>query len=360
MNAAMSDNREFERLFRAHVGAVRAYAARRDPALAEDVVAETFLVCWRRLADVPRDELPWLLGIARRCLANARRSSTRRSALLERVARQPLPVEEPAATDPRVRTALALLSAIDREILLLVAWDGLDRAGVARVTGCSQATVRLRLHRARRRFAAAYLASARPVDSGGHTPEDDGLLGFVLSQPRTRRRRNRKVVVALGLCLLALGGTAAYAAFGGMDAARVDAALRQSARDARPLSAGEVAAIDRSNAADEALYHCFKSHGTATDSSNGLSPTPAVKAACANQSAAADAHHRDPAVRAAFAAEATLIGAAWYCVQQQGYEVNGNRIVNQPGPGELKKIWAAFAACEVKVGVPAAHRAPRP
>jgi RNA polymerase sigma-70 factor (ECF subfamily) len=164
MSVSVSDHRHFERLFREHVGAVRAYVARRDPGLVEDVVAETFLICWRRLDDVPHDELPWLLGVARRCLANARRSSTRRVALLERVAGQPPPAGEPAATDPRVAAALARLSGNDREILLLVAWDGLDRAGVARVTGSSQATVRLRLHRARRRFAAAYRASEQQAE----------------------------------------------------------------------------------------------------------------------------------------------------------------------------------------------------
>ena len=57
---SMSEDEErFERLFRAHVGAVRRYALRRDPAGAEDVVSEVFLVAWRRLDDVPPDgELP--------------------------------------------------------------------------------------------------------------------------------------------------------------------------------------------------------------------------------------------------------------------------------------------------------------
>lgn len=201
------------------------------------------------------------------------------------------------------------------------------------------------------------LVAANPVTFDGRAHEDERLLRSVLSHPRTRRRGNRKVLVAIGICLVVLGGTAAYAAYGGMDAAAVDKSLKQSARDARPLSAREVAAMDRSNAADSALYRCFKNHGTPTDASNGLSPSPAVKAACAPESAAADAQHRDPAVRAAFAAEATLIGAAWYCVQQQGYEVNGNRIVKPPAPSELRAIWAAFAACEAKVGVPPAHRA---
>ena len=79
------DHAAFERLFRAHLPAVRAYARRRiDATTAEDVVAETFVVCWRRLDDVPDDPLPWLLGVARRCLANRRRSDDRRSALAER------------------------------------------------------------------------------------------------------------------------------------------------------------------------------------------------------------------------------------------------------------------------------------
>jgi hypothetical protein len=204
------------------------------------------------------------------------------------------------------------------------------------------------------------LFAANPVAPGACTPEDETLLRFVLSQPRIRRRRDRKVVVAVGICLLALGCSAAYAALGGMDATKVDASLKHSARDARPLSAREVAAIDRSNAADTALYRCLKTHGAPTDASNGLNPSPAIKAECAPQSAAADVMHRDRAVRAAFAAEAMLIDAAWYCVQQQGYEVNGNRIVKEPAPGELAEIWAAFAVCEMKVGVPAAHRSPRP
>ena len=153
----MSDHAQFERLFREHVAAVRAYCARRDPELADDVVAETFAVCWRRLGDVPRDELPWLLGVARRTLANARRARGRQSALLARVTAVRTSGQTVAESDPRVAAALATLSDRDREILILVAWDGLDRAGIARVIGCTGPEVRLRLHRARRRFAAAYL-----------------------------------------------------------------------------------------------------------------------------------------------------------------------------------------------------------
>jgi RNA polymerase sigma-70 factor (ECF subfamily) len=71
-------NERFEGLFRDNYAAVRGYALRRAPRdMAQDVVAETFLVAWRRLDDVPADALPWLYGVARRVLANQRRSADR-------------------------------------------------------------------------------------------------------------------------------------------------------------------------------------------------------------------------------------------------------------------------------------------
>ena len=80
----------FEALFRAHAGAVRTYVRRRSDAEgADDVVAEVFLVAWRRLGDVPEDPLPWLLGVARRVLANRRRRASRDAALLNRIIFQP-------------------------------------------------------------------------------------------------------------------------------------------------------------------------------------------------------------------------------------------------------------------------------
>ena len=80
-------NERFERIFREHYAAVRSYALRRAPSdMAPDVVAETFLVAWRRLDDVPADPLPWLYGVARRVLANARRSTDRGLDLERRLA----------------------------------------------------------------------------------------------------------------------------------------------------------------------------------------------------------------------------------------------------------------------------------
>ena len=164
-------NERFENLFREHYAAVRGYALRRAPRdLAPDVVAETFLVAWRRLDDVPADPLPWLYGVARRVLANARRSADRGLALERRLAAAAVPADpgdpgEHVGEAEIVRAALARLSERDRETLMLVAWEGLSPARAARAAGCTRTTFAVRLHRARGRLAAQ-LASLDPPTGG--------------------------------------------------------------------------------------------------------------------------------------------------------------------------------------------------
>lgn len=133
---------------------VLAYALRRtDRATAEDVVAETFVIAWRRLDDVPESPLPWLLGVARRVLANQRRGERRRRALVDRLSvGAPAPSTLDGAPQDRALTALAALGERDREALLLHAWECLDHAEAGAVMGCSAAAFAVRLHRARRRF----------------------------------------------------------------------------------------------------------------------------------------------------------------------------------------------------------------
>jgi RNA polymerase sigma-70 factor (ECF subfamily) len=136
---------------------VLAYALRRaDRSTAEDVVAETFAIAWRRMDDVPDPPLPWLLGVARRVLANLQRGERRRRALVERLRREPAAAAQvPPGDDGRVAAALAALAERDREALLLHAWEGLDNAAASTVMGCSAAAFAVRLHRARERFARA-------------------------------------------------------------------------------------------------------------------------------------------------------------------------------------------------------------
>lgn len=151
----------FDALFERTHRDVLAYALRRtrEPADAEDVAAETYAIAWRRFADVPDGDLalPWLYGVARRVLANQRRGADRRGGLIARLFQRTLTVALPPDLDDGPATvALAALRVDDRELLQLVAWEGLDHAGVAAALGISVNAVAIRLHRARRRFAEVY------------------------------------------------------------------------------------------------------------------------------------------------------------------------------------------------------------
>ena len=156
----MSDRAAFEAVFREHVGAVHAYALRRsDAATADEVVADTFLVCWRRFDRVPDDALPWLYAVARRCLANRLRAGRREQARTGPAVATPAdPTADAYEQRARTREVLAALAELppkEREALQLCAWEGLSPAAAARVAGCTAAAFRVRLHRARRRLSVA-------------------------------------------------------------------------------------------------------------------------------------------------------------------------------------------------------------
>jgi RNA polymerase sigma factor (sigma-70 family) len=156
--------RRFDELFAVWVSDIVAYCGWRAASAsdAQDAVAEVFLTAWRRLDDVPDGEAArmWLYATARRVLANQRRSALRRKALQERlaweVAARPAEAQPTARDEALVHEALARLGARDREVLLLAEWEGLTPAQIASVVGCLTVTARGRLHRARRRFRAAY------------------------------------------------------------------------------------------------------------------------------------------------------------------------------------------------------------
>ncbi len=153
----MDRQARFEQLYRTHAGAVRAYAIRRAPsdAVADDVVSDVFLVVWRRLDDVPDQPVPWLLAIARRALANRRRSERRAAALTDRLVSVRRPFTASPETGDRLLDALSTLPEPDRELLMLVAWEGLEPSEIAQLLGIRPGTVAVRLHRARGRLASA-------------------------------------------------------------------------------------------------------------------------------------------------------------------------------------------------------------
>lgn len=152
--------RRFDHLARHAAPRLLGYATRRVDAAADaaDVVAEVLLIAWRRIDRVPADDdeaVLWLFAVARRVLANHRRGRVRRNALAERLRRE-LAVA-PSIDERRdlsaVRDALQELSAAERELITLHAWEGLTIAEAARVLGIRPATARKRLERARRKLA---------------------------------------------------------------------------------------------------------------------------------------------------------------------------------------------------------------
>jgi RNA polymerase sigma-70 factor (ECF subfamily) len=156
---APSSAAKFEALYRSCYQDLLGYALRRveRPEAAADVVADTFLVAWRRIDEIPGgSERPWLFGVARNVMANRSRAERRRADLAERLKRE---LATTTVVQPNVPESLvdvfAALSEADREVLRLVAWEGLSADDLAVTLGCSVNAARIRLHRARRRLAEA-------------------------------------------------------------------------------------------------------------------------------------------------------------------------------------------------------------
>ena len=164
--ASHGDADSFAVFFRRHVTPVTLYGVRRcsDPDDVADLVAETFLVALQASGRyVPETDtaLPWLFGIARRVLAKQRRRRAGTRRLLVKATNAHLlftSSEEDAvaaAIDaarqaPLLEAGLATLSTSEREVLELVAYDGLTPSEVAAMLNLSPNAARLRLSRARR------------------------------------------------------------------------------------------------------------------------------------------------------------------------------------------------------------------
>jgi RNA polymerase sigma-70 factor (ECF subfamily) len=175
-----SRREQFERVAPALIEPVRRYLARRtDPATAEDVLAETLLVCWRHAEDLAERPLPWVYGVARMCLRNAERAARRQQRLGARIAAVAPPAttvagpgEDDGAGDHDLHRALAELAPEDAELLRLWAWEQLTPAEIATVLGISANAAHSRLHRARRRLAERLRKD--PAAAGHEEPRGRG------------------------------------------------------------------------------------------------------------------------------------------------------------------------------------------
>jgi len=165
----------FRLCFQTHWAAVHNYLRWRGAgADCDDLASEVFATAWRRWPSVPEDQLPWLLRTARNHLANHRRAQQRLAGIGHDPAagleESPVRIAEVAEEVRELLAAVSRLPELEREVLLLVAWDGLSAKQAARVVGCLAGTARARLYRARRRLVAERRLNAKPPRASNERP----------------------------------------------------------------------------------------------------------------------------------------------------------------------------------------------
>ncbi|WP_308164744.1 RNA polymerase sigma factor [Nonomuraea sediminis] len=148
------DRQRFTTMYDQHRQRVWAYVvSRAGRQVADEVVSETFAIAWRKFHEMPANALPYLLGIARNVLRENIREEARREGLNQELREWVSgDVAEQVAERLGVLKAMARLTQDERELLMLVAWQGLSPRDAAGVVGCSVPAFRVRLHRARKRL----------------------------------------------------------------------------------------------------------------------------------------------------------------------------------------------------------------
>ncbi len=163
----------FTDLYQTHYAAVRSYASVCVPASeVDDIVADTFLVAWRKVADIPDDwARGWLIGVTRNVVRSRHRKARRATNFVEQLldlrpaTSTMLDGDDMSIEDLDVlKTAFAKLKDSDQEILLLSGPYGLPNEEIALALDIKPNAVGVRLHRARARLRAAWDAQ---VSGGG-------------------------------------------------------------------------------------------------------------------------------------------------------------------------------------------------
>ena len=167
MGSSPTTDTKFRRIYGEHFEAVTRYCLRRLPvADVNDATAEVFLVAWKKIDRMPAgaEALPWLYGVARNVVRNTNRSTRRSGRLTGRLrGLAPTRPQDPSAVvvrrqeDEELLTALSELSADDREVLRLRAYEGLTAAEIGSALNISTEAAKKRVTRAvgRLRKAAA-------------------------------------------------------------------------------------------------------------------------------------------------------------------------------------------------------------
>ena len=168
---ADSSRQRFHIVFSEVYEPIQRYVRRRvDPDAVDDIVSETLLTLWRRLDEVPSAALPWSYGVARRQIANHRRSGRRHLRLVQRAESEPrAATDSEHPLDAELHTAIDAMGDSDKEILRLWAWEQLEPAEIAVILGLTPNAVSIRLNRAKKKLGKN-LESARKDDAfSGHS-----------------------------------------------------------------------------------------------------------------------------------------------------------------------------------------------
>lgn len=163
MEADVDRKKRFESAVAAVYEPLQRYLGRRAHADdASELLNDVLMVVWRRLDDVPIDDLqPWSYGVAKRCVANNRRGNDRRLRLISRLAADPLThsgyARPPMFDDAHdeLTTALGQLDDSERELVRLWAWEQLEPREIAIALDTTANAVSLRLARAKRKIASS-------------------------------------------------------------------------------------------------------------------------------------------------------------------------------------------------------------
>jgi RNA polymerase sigma-70 factor (ECF subfamily) len=179
MRRTAADAAEFSALYQETNADLLAFLLRRCPTAedAADYLAEAYLVAWDKRDQIPTGSeiRPWLFGVARNVMLRGHQQRARITAATTALAQElesaqalhSRPVEEHSN---RLREAVAELSALDREIITMIAWDQLKPGEIGTSLGLSANVVRVRAHRARARLQAI-LTNAEPERAAGTTPQ---------------------------------------------------------------------------------------------------------------------------------------------------------------------------------------------
>lgn len=155
----------FTELYEAQYSSVRAYASVCVSAGdIDDIVAETFLVAWRRWDDVPADwARGWLIGVARNVVRGRQRASKRATNFVDQLSFDRVPAS--AGPDDEhiaelqvqsLKSALVTLKASDQEVLVLAGPYEFTLEEIALALDITTNAAGVRVHRARERLRHAF------------------------------------------------------------------------------------------------------------------------------------------------------------------------------------------------------------